>query len=228
MLDVQFDPLVEKLAEQDREFGQEVRHGEDFALERLLAGIGQQHLHELLRPHRKLVDGLKIGEGRIAHRVAHHQFLIVEDDALEDVVEVVRDTAGELADGLHLLAMRQADFQLALIGDVHDIGNRRAAIAIQRDEDIDVARILACQFQADRLVDGIDQNAGERVIALFGLEHGRELATGRSLAAGHFHQRAVGIQDDRALHAFALQADGTKGRIVEHRVAIRARRAGTG
>ena len=228
MHDFQLDPLVQQLAQEDREFAEEVRHREDLALESLLARIGEQHLHQFLRPHRELVDGLEVRIGRIAQRVAHHQFLIVEDDALQDVVEVVRHAAGELADGLHLFAMREADLQLALVCDVHDVGDRRAAIAIKGDEHVDVARILAGKLQADRLVDRIDQHAGKRILAVFGLEHGRELAAGRCLATGHFHQRAVGVENDRPLNAIALQADRAEGRIVEHRVAIRARRARAG
>ena len=40
------------------------------------------------------------------------------EDRREHIVEVVRDAAGELADGLQLLGLPQLRFELALLGDV--------------------------------------------------------------------------------------------------------------
>ena len=45
--------------------------------------------------------------------------------AVQQVVEVVGDAAGELADGLHLLGLRQLQLELLLLGDVHQIGHQR-------------------------------------------------------------------------------------------------------
>ena len=89
------------------------------------------------------MDRLQIIVGRVAHGVAGHQVLIVEDDALQHVVEIMRDAASELADGLHLLAMGKAQFQFTLFGNVDDIGDRRPAIAVERDKYVDMARFGA-------------------------------------------------------------------------------------
>ena len=63
--------------------------------------------------------------------------------------------------------MRKPQFQLALFGDVDDIGNRRSAIAIQRNEHVDVPRLAASQFQANRLVDRINQGRVEGFLTVF-------------------------------------------------------------
>ena len=48
----------------------------------------------------------------------------------EDVVEVVRDAAGELPDGLHLLRVAQLGFELALAGDVAADAEHRRNLAV--------------------------------------------------------------------------------------------------
>ena len=51
------------------------------------------------------------------------------EDGGQHVVEVVRDAAGELADDLHLLALRELRFERLLLGGVDDVEDRRLALA---------------------------------------------------------------------------------------------------
>ena len=46
----------------------------------------------------------------------HH--LAVPTDDGEQVIEIMRDAAGKVADGLHLLRLPQLVFELLLLGDV--------------------------------------------------------------------------------------------------------------
>ena len=50
--------------------------------------------------------------------LAVDQIVEIADDHQQQVVEVVGETAGELAQGLHLLGMTQLVFELPLVGDV--------------------------------------------------------------------------------------------------------------
>ncbi len=49
------------------------------------------------------------------------------EDGGQHVVEVVRDAARELADDLHLLALRELRFERLLLGGVDDVEDRRLA-----------------------------------------------------------------------------------------------------
>ena len=51
------------------------------------------------------------------------------EDRRQHVVEVVRDAARELADDLHLLALREAGFERLLLGRVDDVEDGRLARA---------------------------------------------------------------------------------------------------
>ena len=54
------------------------------------------------------------------------------DDGGEHVVEVVGDAAGELADGLHLLALGELRFERALLGDVDGVDDHRVLVRRRR------------------------------------------------------------------------------------------------
>ena len=91
----------------------------------------------------------------------------IADDRLQHVVEVVRDAAGELADGLHLLRLGELLLELALLGGVERVEDRRLAVALG------LALVAGLsQSRAERL--GL---AGERQIDR------RDLAAARRAAA---------------------------------------------
>jgi hypothetical protein len=56
--------------------------------------------------------------------MAHQQKIAIADDRLEQIVEVVRDAARELADRLHLLRLRELRLERLLLGRVDEIKDR--------------------------------------------------------------------------------------------------------
>ena len=56
--------------------------------------------------------------------MARLQLVEVHQDGGEQVVEVVRDAAGQLADRLHLVRLGELRLHLLLLGDVDQIGDR--------------------------------------------------------------------------------------------------------
>ena len=75
------------------------------------------------------------------------------DDRGQHVVEVVRDAAGELADRLHLLALRELLLERALLGDVEGVDDRRLLVAGAVLDRIDVEAGAAVALGGDGGVD---------------------------------------------------------------------------
>jgi hypothetical protein len=108
--------LAERAAQQlEHARDQPVEH-QRFRLQRLQPGEGQETPRQVGAAHDR-------GQ-RFAHQLLHlrhslrqqpHQLEIAEDDA-EQVVEIMRHAAGEVADGLHLLRLHQPRLD-ALAGD---------------------------------------------------------------------------------------------------------------
>ena len=77
------------------------------------------------RPHqargavRGRLDVLDVPVSRIARPVRLQKKIGEADDRRQHVVEVVRDAAGEVADRLHLLSLRDAALEHLLLGCVH-------------------------------------------------------------------------------------------------------------
>ena len=219
------DAFVHSAAQQQREMREEVGRVEHFALEGLLARIGEQAAHQIGGAHGRFVDRLEIVIGRITERMAALEELAIALSDLQHVVDLVRDAAGNVADGLHLFAVREALLQQPVLGDVHDIGDRRAAGCVERHEDVDVLDLVfadrAGELQRHRLVDRLHEGFGGALGAVFiKIEQVGETRTGRCAPAAEFHQGAVGVEDDRAVDPVAVEAHGAEGRIVEHRVAV--------
>ena len=95
-------------------------------LQRLAAGEGEQMLDQLAAAFRRLVDQF----GRLLQfrlmREARDQRFGGAGDHRQHVVEIVRDAAGELADGVELLRLQQLVLGFARGGGVV-IDQRRAA-----------------------------------------------------------------------------------------------------
>ena len=95
----------------------------------------------------------------------HQQEVGEADDRRQHVVEVVRDAAGELADRLHLLPLRDLHLERALLGRVDGVGDGRLVVAVGLLDraQIDPAAAVAVAGKGD--VDGLDQALpGERRI----------------------------------------------------------------
>ena len=94
-------------------------------LEDLLAAEGEQ----LARQRRRAIGGVQDlvhlrGHRRVRLDAVRHQLGIAADRG-QQVVEVVRDAAGEPADRLHLLGLAQLILELHAIADVVDGGDDR-------------------------------------------------------------------------------------------------------
>ena len=108
-----------------------VKHGEgaahafvevdDAGLQKLEAAEGQQLLGDFSGARGLVQDAVELGlNGRRQGRVQGQ--LAGEADGLGDVVEVVRDAAGEASDGFHAMGVVELLFEFVLAGEVADIG----------------------------------------------------------------------------------------------------------
>ncbi|MGY4372018.1 hypothetical protein ACVW1A_008083 [Bradyrhizobium sp. LB1.3] len=91
----------------------------DFArLERLLAGEGEQMLGQLRAAFGGIVDQLGDGGefGTVSDRIRQNADRAGDDG--QHIVEVVRDTAGQLTDGIHLLDVPELRLGRLLLGEV--------------------------------------------------------------------------------------------------------------
>ena len=130
---------------------------------RLLAREAEQLGDETGGAVRRRLDVLDVLVGRIARPMRLQQQIGKADDRRQHVVEVVRDAARELADGLHLLRLRDAAFERLLLGRVDDVERRRGAARYggQRRH-VDAARKLL--LLAGRDLDRLDMAApGQRL-----------------------------------------------------------------
>ena len=99
--------------------------------ERLLAGERKQMLGEIRAACGGLVDHPRDGgELRFVLDGIGQDFDRPGDDG-EDIVEIMRDAAGELADGLHLLGLPDAVLGRDLVGEVaHEAVEHEAVAAL--------------------------------------------------------------------------------------------------
>ena len=112
----ELDVLAEQPLQQDRQVGQRVAEREHLRPQRLPAREGQQLPHQAGGAVGVLLDVHDVLEGRVARPVVGEQQVGEADDRGQHVVEVVRDAAGELADRLHLLALRELLLERPLLG----------------------------------------------------------------------------------------------------------------
>ena len=119
--ELQLDILADQAAQQVRQLDQHVADIEHARLQRLLAREGQQLPHEIGGAVAVLLDLHDVGEGRVARPEPHQQQVAEPDHRGQQVVEIMRDAAGELADRLHLLRLRELHFEVLLLGDVDEM-----------------------------------------------------------------------------------------------------------
>ena len=185
------DPAHQLLTRAD-----EIAHIKHFARERLLTRVRAQHFGELLGARGVVGDFLQRRIIRIADRVTAQQIRTILHDNGQEIVEVVRDASGEFADLAHLLRLRQARLEFALLADIGDVSN---APPLGGAREIDVHRRwrLRRQSNLDRIVQRLAQTMRERARALGRFEQISERSTRRRAALRHFHQRRVAIEQCR-------------------------------
>ena len=156
LLELELDILAEQAAEQNGELRQHVAQRELLRAQGLLAREGKQLAHQARGPVRVLLDVHDVLEGGVGRPMVHQQEVGEADDRRQHVVEVVRDAAGELADRLHLLPLRDLHLERALLGDVDGVGDGRLAFAggLLDGAQIDPAAAVAVAGKGD--VDGAD------------------------------------------------------------------------
>ncbi len=103
------------------EFDENIGDVENPRLQGLLPRERQQLAHQIGGAVGVLLDLHDVGKGRIAGPRAQQQQIAKSDHRGQQIVEIVRNTAGELADCLHLLRLRKLSFEIFLLGDVDQI-----------------------------------------------------------------------------------------------------------
>ena len=127
MLELHGDALAQRVPQQVGKIGHQARHVGRLRRERLAARKGQQLLGQARAPVGRRCRGVEARQHRRVgvHRALHQVEVRLDD--LEDVVEVVRHAAGELAGRLHLLALPQRHLVAQLLGDIDEANDRAAA-----------------------------------------------------------------------------------------------------
>ncbi len=148
-----FDLLAERRAKQLCDIEDGAVDVDIARLQRLLAGEGEQMLDQLGAAFRRLIDqGCRLQQLRLVLQARHQRFGGAGDHG-EHVVEIMRDAAGELADGVELLRLLQLALGFARGGDVV-IDHGRAAdgpggVAQRAARDHEMKRIAAVRLAYD-------------------------------------------------------------------------------
>ncbi len=187
--------LAQQAAQQHLEAHQGLADVDDLAPRRRLAREGEELAHQVGGAQHGVADLAQTVVGRIAERMAQQQLVGAQADGGEQVVEVVRHAAGELADGFHLVALGKLAFERLLVGDVDQPGGRSGLShrqielsgALRRAGGADIKRPApSCRVAPGRLAArGGGEQAGERAPAFRRGAHdlrepGIELQDGRS------------------------------------------------
>ena len=130
--------------------------------------------------------------GRVGRLVLADENIGKADDAGQDIVEIMGDAGGELADGLKLGALRDLPFERLLLGHVEGIDDRRLVVAVlhRRQEQPHGAFGIVAGLDVDGREIGLAGEAlgdrqRQRGPARLGDEIGHRLLTAARVAAGH-------------------------------------------
>ncbi len=218
MHDLELDVLADEAAQQVRELRQHVGDAEDAGLQGLLAREGQELAHQVRGAVGVLLDLHDVGEGRVARPEAQQQQVAEADHRRQQVVEVVRHAAGELAHRLHLLGLGELGLQVLLLRRVDEVQDEAGLVVLLPVEaaQVDVGGALARALEADAdrpRVGGALGGDGEAPGHVAGVGLGEEL-----------HQLAP--EEARRRHAEELAQRPV--RLLEAAVAVEERDAGGG
>ena len=133
----QRDVFADQAAQQLLDLPHERVEIDDLRLQHLPAAEGEQLAGERRGALARRLNLLEVRAQPIALRdLVEHQRAVAEDGG-QQIVEIVRDAAGELPDRLHLLRLAQLLLEPPALGDVarvdHDRRDRRLAEAIDAD-----------------------------------------------------------------------------------------------
>ena len=128
VLDDQLDGLAEQPLQQMGHLRHNVGKLEHLRAQGLLAREGKKLPSQAGSAVRVRLDLLDVVIVAVARRVAHQHQVAMADDRGQDVVEVVRDAAGELPDHLHLGRLRDLPLELGFL-----------AIVLEQEQDRGIA-----------------------------------------------------------------------------------------
>ena len=117
-LEHDLDLLAERAGQQPRDLVDQIVDVDRCGLQRLAAGEGEQPARKSA-PRNAASSASPASSstvGVLLHDTAQH--VEIADDDCEQVVEVMRHAAGEVADRLHLLRLNELGLGLASLGDV--------------------------------------------------------------------------------------------------------------
>ncbi|MNK89562.1 hypothetical protein D3C87_1095760 [compost metagenome] len=205
------DALAERVLDQVLQPGQHLVDIDHFGAQRLPAGKGQQARREhgaaLRGPERPVHDPAHVGR----QVVARLQQLQVAEDRRQQVVEVVRDAARELAQHFHLLRLPHLPFEraaLALVAVQRDEAARRHGVVAHGQhlavvEQVVVAPPLCVgrpqQVDGGAAVGQRRQRRAQRVERRAGMDRLRGQAQQRGEARVPGHQAAFGVERAQAV-----------------------------
>ena len=191
---LQPDVLAQQAAQQDLEIHQGVGEVDGLAFGRRLAREGEELADQGRRPDHGVLDLAQVVVGRIAQRMAQQEFVGAQSDRAQQVVEIVGDAAGELADRLHLVALGELELHRLLVGDVEGVG--RPAGAGRRQIEVGDALRRSGEGNLDRAA-GIGGVSGFGFDARRRKEEVAEADPRSDRAAGHRLELGVGLQQRR-------------------------------
>ena len=154
VLDDQLDRLAEQPLQQMRHLRHHVGKLEHLRAQGLLAREGEQLPSKAGSAVRVRLDLLDVVIVAVARRVAHQHQVAVADDRGQDVVEVVRDAAGELADHLHLGRLRDLPLELRFLAIVLEQEQHRGVAEAAQAGDGQRHRLGRLAGEAHREVAG--------------------------------------------------------------------------
>ena len=152
---IERDVLADQPAQQDGQIGHRLAEIEHLRTHGLLARECQQLPHQARRPVGILLDLHDVLERRVGRLVGIQQEIGRHHDGAQQIVEVVRDRAGEPADRLHLLLLVDLVLQRALLGGFDRIDDG-GLVYRARPDPPPPSRKTARTLAAERGIDRID------------------------------------------------------------------------
>ncbi len=128
--------LADEAAHHHLQVGEHVAELQNLRAQGLAARKGEQLPHQTGGAVGVLLDLHDVAEGRIGRPVIGEQQVRIADDRGQHIVEIMRDAAGELADRLHFLRLREILLQRALLGRVERKERRARSVALVRTREM--------------------------------------------------------------------------------------------
>ena len=162
----QADFFAEQAAQQAGEIGDDVVDGERAGLQGLLAAEGEELAHQGGAAHGTGLDLVGVIEDFVIEAGAAGDGFRAAEYGGQQIVEIMRDAAGELAHGLQFLAVGELRLELGLQGDVNDAEQcaLHGAIApgdrIDGDADCDGAGLATAAWRRGDAGGGVADDDG--------------------------------------------------------------------